>query len=466
MPRRVFAFLATLAVGAAFGQWQPVQRLTDDESISQTAYTARCVAAVGDVVHVVWADHRDGQGEPYYKRSVDGGENWGADTRLAMSDGHSVGPSVVAADSFVHVVWMKPGGRYPMVSYKRSTDRGGDWSNDTPLASAYGAAVLPCVALSDSLVHAAWYEFRSGEPTEVYYRRSSDRGGSWGAVALMSSAVAGAASSPSIAASGAYVHLVWVDDPRGLAELYYRRSTNNGTNWTDEHRLTGIPYGSYNPCVVAVGSFVHVVWEYSSIPCRRILHKLSTNNGETWGDEERLSDAECSSYNPSVALSGENVHVVWEAYSDGRYGIYYRHSPDRGQTWLPIERLTADAAWSGDASVAVDGASVHVAWTDRCDGNPEIYYRRNPTGNPGVVENQPAASRRQPTATVARGVLKYQPTANSSQPSAELLDIAGRKVMDLQPGDNDIRHIAPGIYFVRSAEGGERSVVRKIVIQK
>jgi len=31
---------------------------------------------------------------------------------------------------------------------------------------------------------------------------------------------------------------------------------------------------------------------------------------------------------------------------------------------------------------------------------------------------------------------------------AELLDINGRKVLDLRPGANDVRSLAPGVYFV------------------
>jgi hypothetical protein len=50
-----------------------------------------------------------------------------------------------------------------------------------------------------------------------------------------------------------------------------------------------------------------------------------------------------------------------------------------------------------------------------------------------------------------------------------LLDAAGRWAMDLAPGPNDIRHLAPGVYFVRRPEtedGGPRTAVRKVVIQK
>jgi hypothetical protein len=62
-----------------------------------------------------------------------------------------------------------------------------------------------------------------------------------------------------------------------------------------------------------------------------------------------------------------------------------------------------------------------------------------------------------------------------------LLDITGRRVMSLQPGVNDIRRVAPGVYFVREGDsriepsdgtcedaeqGSQGSSVRKIVIQR
>jgi hypothetical protein len=50
--------------------------------------------------------------------------------------------------------------------------------------------------------------------------------------------------------------------------------------------------------------------------------------------------------------------------------------------------------------------------------------------------------------------------------SFALLNSAGRKVMDLQPGPNDVRHLSPGVYFVHEASSIEReaSSVRKVVV--
>jgi len=50
----------------------------------------------------------------------------------------------------------------------------------------------------------------------------------------------------------------------------------------------------------------------------------------------------------------------------------------------------------------------------------------------------------------------------------ELLDVSGRKVLDLKPGANDVRALAPGVYFFRqtagSASPAESSAVSRVVV--
>ncbi len=68
------------------------------------------------------------------------------------------------------------------------------------------------------------------------------------------------------------------------------------------------------------------------------------------------------------------------------------------------------------------------------------------------------------SATVLRGVLRMP-----GKEPAELLDATGRAIMELRPGGNDIRRVAPGIYFVRRPEtedGRPRTAVRKVVVQR
>ncbi|MFO7651911.1 MAG: hypothetical protein R6X13_11295, partial [bacterium] len=87
----------------------------------------------------------------------------------------------------------------------------------------------------------------------------------------------------------------------------------------------------------------------------------------------------------------------------------------------------------------------------------------------GIAERSltPSAGRIEPEPSIVRGVLmSLRPTAYGSR--QELLNAAGRKVMELRAGDNDVSHLAPGVYFVRRASSVRReaSSVTKVVITR
>jgi hypothetical protein len=55
------------------------------------------------------------------------------------------------------------------------------------------------------------------------------------------------------------------------------------------------------------------------------------------------------------------------------------------------------------------------------------------------------------------------------QAASWLLDITGRKVLDLLPGPNDVRALAPGVYFVREepqAASSKPQALRKVVVTR
>jgi hypothetical protein len=76
-------------------------------------------------------------------------------------------------------------------------------------------------------------------------------------------------------------------------------------------------------------------------------------------------------------------------------------------------------------------------------------------------------------ATIVRGELEIPPT-NYRSPltayrfplTAQLLDVSGRKALDLRPGTNDVSRLAPGVYFIqgRTTDDGRRTTT-KIIIQ-
>jgi hypothetical protein len=80
----------------------------------------------------------------------------------------------------------------------------------------------------------------------------------------------------------------------------------------------------------------------------------------------------------------------------------------------------------------------------------------------GVASGPVLVAPRPAEVTVVRGVLRLagEGTVDDRFP-VTLLDAAGRRVMELRPGDNDVSCLAPGVYFVRAA--ADRRTVRVIL---
>jgi hypothetical protein len=87
----------------------------------------------------------------------------------------------------------------------------------------------------------------------------------------------------------------------------------------------------------------------------------------------------------------------------------------------------------------------------------------------GVEETPGVEARITGWPTVVRNTLELSVFLNHRvSASTVMLDISGRKVLDLYPGANDISRLAPGVYFVRSAPGvvGEASSVARVIISR
>ena len=361
-------------------QWQPDVRLTNNSAVSWTSYNnAWNIAASGSVLHALWYDNRDGNYEIYYKRSTDAGMSWGADTRLTNNSALSELPSVAVSGQVVHVAWEEQRDGNREIYYKRSTDGGTSWGADIRLTNNSAGSIRPSVSASGSTVHVVWDDDRDGN-REIYYKRSTDAGVSWGADVRLTNNSAESGATPSVSVSGSTVHVAWDDARDGNWEIYYKRSTNGGVSWGADVRLTNDSGESGWASGAVSDSVVHVVWQDDRDGNYEIYYKRSTDGGTSWEPDTRLTSNSAASEFPSVSVSGSTVHVVWHDNRDGNREIYYKTSTDAGITWEADKRLTNNSGSSDYASVSVSGQFEHVVWQDYRDGNYEIYYKRDSCG--------------------------------------------------------------------------------------
>jgi hypothetical protein len=454
---------------SSLAQWEPEVRLTyaGDPARIWANNGWFLAATTGGTLQTVWWEGRDGNPEVYGKRSTDCGVTWLPDQNLSNDVDTSWCPSLAVSDSNLHLVYKDKRGGWG-VFYKRSTDAGATWSPDTVLArevSPIGGSMTD--AASGSFVHVMWSAFR-GANSEVYYRRSEDRGLTWLPEQRISFDSA-RSEDPSVAASGSAVHVVWFDTRNSAGDAYYERSLDHGATWGPETRLTSDSAIVYATTVAAVDSLVHVAW----IDRRgggyqfQIYYMRSRNCGATWEPEVRLTDNSGACMFPVVATTGRNVHIAWYDNRTGNYQLYYRNSTDGGLDWTPELRLTNTSSSSSNPAIALTGDAVHVTFCDDRSGKSEIYYLRNLTGNVGATERmKDEGGTMKPNPTIIRGVLNLQSATCNLQSEIALLDISGRKVLDLKPGANDVGRLAPGVYFVHSTVVNRQSTITKVVVSR
>jgi hypothetical protein len=308
---------------------------------------------------------------------------WQSDQRLTNNTSLSYTSQngawcVAAAGDVVHAVWYDYRDGNSEIYYKRSTDGGATWGGDTRLSNNASVSRYPSLAVAGVAVHVVWNDSRDGN-SEIYYKRSTDGGATWGGDTRLSNN-ASASEYPSLAVVGAALHLVWVDTRDGNGEIYYKRSTDGGATWGADTRLTNNSSISWYPSVAVAGSAVHVAWHDYRDGNYEIYYKRSTDGGATWGSDTRLSNNAGISWFPSIAVAGSAIHVAWHDNRDGNYEIYHKRSTDGGATWGADTRLTNSAGSSEYPSLAAAGTAVHVVWNDARDGNGEIYFKRSTDG--------------------------------------------------------------------------------------
>jgi hypothetical protein len=372
----LFAFIEKLS----FSQWEPDVRLTNNINASETSFNSSwCIAAISQSVHIAWFDNRGGSFKIFYKRSTDEGVTWETDRQLTSASVESRFPSLSIDGQTIHLVWRDRRDTSYEIYYKRSTDLGVTWGADIRLTNNKSNSLPPSMAVSGSFVHVVWYDDRDGN-TEIYYKRSSDGGSTWGPDTRLTDDPF-YSMQPTIAVFDSVIHVAWHDTRSEVTEIYYKRSSDGGSTWGDDIRLTDNFAESRYACLSASGKLVHLVWSDQRPNHWAVYYKRSSDEGITWSADTLLGSPFGLSEFSSMAVSGELVHVIWSDARNGNWEIYYKNSTNQGISWESDKRLTNAPGVSWFPSIAASGRMVHAMWSDFRDDNYEIYYSRDTTGN-------------------------------------------------------------------------------------
>jgi hypothetical protein len=401
----------------------------------------------------------------YFQRSTDGGQTWlPEDILVRQANALARNPDMTTDPSGnIHIIFVEfdtSGAGHAFCVH--SSDMGNTWSqpvqvDDNSSALAIGEPHL--AADSSGYLFAVWKDNRTGF-ARVWSSLSTDDGASWRTnVRIDSDTISRDDGSLDLCVqpgSNAYL-VIWNSPYWDYVKLYnllFSKSVDRGGTFSPEVAIGGGEIGLSGK-LAANSGWIACCWRYSDeLTYNYVRCRASADCGDTWGPPVYLLSGRnaCGSSTVAVCPNGE-IHCVishWDTLAEtGR--VEHTLSVDHGITWVPRDAVS-DTSWNlYDAypDVVADSAGRPCCvWQ-----NGHIWFA---AGLPTAIRENDVYRPRQAAVDVypnpCRGVL-YLSKASSSKPQASscLLDIAGRKVMTLHPGANDVSRLASGVYFVWSA---------------
>jgi hypothetical protein len=276
------------------------------------------------------------------------------------------------------------------------------------------------------------------------------------------------------------LYILCNDEPIRFSEdQFFIKSTDGGLTWSERAYISDIDdYHSQFGAMAIDGQQIFVTWfdyKYGSHGGFNgdILGRLSTDGGETWGGEIRLTYNQKADESSPVVY-GNRLNVMWHDlryrnYPDHLNEISHSFSYDDGSTWSPVEMITPHPgpAYYPTPGVDWESGGIHFFYKEFIDGADHMFYMygSNFTGiedekTPNLPES-PAILTNYPNPFNESTTIKYQ-LSNNSDVRLSIYNLLGEKITDLvderQPaGEHEIAwdasEYSSGIYLYKLTAG-------------
>lgn len=237
---------------------------------------------------------------------------------------------------------------YPSPYVKRSDDSGNTWNSITPIinGTAGGFATDARAAISGDNVYLIW-QYNGYGVGKILFAKSNDDAATFGNVTYFDNN--GQEGYPDVLANGSNVYLFWQTDYNNTKNIMFTHSTDGGNTFEKPVNISNNNSPSDNyylyEQIASSGNNVYVTWEQRNLGNSEIFFRMSSNNGETFGDIINLSEEldsviknEANSTwvnfdRPQMVTSGNNVYVAWINNYEENNNIFFRTSHDGGKTF-------------------------------------------------------------------------------------------------------------------------------------
>ena len=394
----------------------------EEETASDTAPTA--IADNG-----VSSSHGSANYDIFFKKSTDRGLTFSKPINISDDAGFSQHPQIAVSGSNVYLVWTDDTLQNKQILFRMSTDEGSSFGKTIRLSDDLGESYNQEISAYGNNVYVVW-ENRNGNANHVrgtsstnimgindgieseshtgdmdsikdldriLFRASTDGGNSFKSEKIITTRMSEVAQMyPKIAAYGNDVYLTWsLGMPTSRAQdtisdfqingidreqgIYFTKSSDSGENFTNIVRVNSSASHAGESQIAASGNDVYIVWSGNSdnlIP-NDLFFTKSTDNGNNFTTESSLSKK--NSLNAEIAVSGNNVYVIWQdLLRPNNQEILIKKSADGGETFTDTStNISNNKGTSECPSISISENVIYALWEDDTPGNHEIYFARS-----------------------------------------------------------------------------------------
>ncbi len=325
-------FTSSLDGGITFGS---IKNLSETNGTSEFPQ----IATSGNKVYVVWEEEEDdgtkGNKEIYLRPSSDDGSSFKLIRNISRTlTGTSQFPQIAASGNNVYVVWVDNTNGNKDIYFKASPNSGQGFKGKKNLSETNGTSEFPQIAASGNKVYVVWEDDTNGNK-EIYFKASQKTGKIFKNTKKISNTT-GISKFPDIDILNNETYVIWQDENTTELQSAKQSNLNNEKRIFFKHAKTDkLLFGSTNilesigntksPKLIAGSDYFFGTW-IANLP-----NNKSTIEFYPFGYFEDFSgtgivldEQGVKASNPSMAVSGPNLFVVWQDTKLGNSDIFFK----------------------------------------------------------------------------------------------------------------------------------------------
>ena len=375
------------------------------------------VSTSGNNVYVVWLDNTLGSRDIFLRRSTDGGNTFEAriidlSKNNVEAGGGASNPKITTLADNVYVVWENTPKNNGQIYFSKSNDGGNSFSNPVNLGNNTGFSGNPQIVVSKkNYLYIVWHDAGN----DIIFRRSTDGGNTFDKSINLNNNITLLSLQPQLAVSDNNdVYVAWIRTHPSIQEMqqqqqylpYYdiafKKSIDNGETFEDKsinlvNNSTGF---AKHLRLVVYQTNVYATWTNGTAVSDNdfltdIVFTKSLDEGKTFEKAININNYTGWSFDPEIAVIGNNVYATWVETSHGKNGqIMLRKSLDEGKTFenkiINLSNNTEEDSFDQSIIITTPAAAqsennvnnIYVVWNANKtnDGNEDIYLRRSTDG--------------------------------------------------------------------------------------